>query len=113
MAPSPLQGAMRQIQDFAGRQTWEAMTDAQLLENFLFRREEAAFAALMRRHGPMVLGVARRLLANTHDAEDVFQATFLLLARKAGNICKHPTVAGWLYEVARRLALKSRGRTVS
>jgi RNA polymerase sigma factor (sigma-70 family) len=83
-------------------------TDRQLLEGFAARRDEAAFAELVRRHGPMVLGVARRVLHDLHDAEDVFQATFLVLARKAGSVAWQESVAGWLFPVAFRLALKSR-----
>ena len=62
------------------------LTDGQLLESFVVRREEAAFEALLRRHGPMVLGVCQRILRNVHDAEDAFQAIFLVLARKASSV---------------------------
>src|SRR4051794_19015951 len=74
--------------------------DAQLLERFVAGRDEAAFELLVWRHGPMVLGVCRRLLASQHDAEDAFQATFLALARKAASISRREAVASWLYRVA-------------
>jgi RNA polymerase sigma factor (sigma-70 family) len=87
------------------------VTDAQLLERFLGQRDEAAFELLVWRHGPMVLGVGGRILHDTHDAEDVFQATFLTLARKAGSIGKRESVGSWLYKVAYRLALRARARS--
>lgn len=83
-------------------------TDGQLLDCFLERREEAAFAALVRRHGPMVLGVCRRVLRHPQDAEDAFQATFLVLIRKAATIGRPELLGNWLYGVAYRTALEAR-----
>jgi len=83
-------------------------TDGQLLEDYIRRRDEAAFADLVWRHGPMVWGVCRRVLCNYHDAEDAFQATFLVLVRKATSILPREMVANWLYGVAHQTALKAR-----
>jgi RNA polymerase sigma factor (sigma-70 family) len=87
-------------------------TDRQLLDDFALRRSEAAFAALVGRHGPMVLRVCRRVLRQEQDAEDAFQATFLVLAGKAGAIRNRDTVADWLYGVAYRTAMCTRRSTV-
>ena len=87
------------------------MTDGQLLERFVSSRDETAFAALVRRHGSMVWAVCRRALLNPHDAEDAFQATFLVLVRKAASILPREMVANWLYGVAHQTALKARGMT--
>jgi RNA polymerase sigma factor (sigma-70 family) len=85
----------------------EELPDHQLLERFASDRDEAAFAALLKRHGNMVLGVCRSVLRNLHDAEDVFQAAFLVLARKAGSIRRREAVSSWLHRVAYHLAVKS------
>ncbi len=88
-------------------------SDEQLLERFLARRDEAAeeaFTAIVHRHGPMVLGVCLRVLGDGHDAEDAFQATFLVLARKAASVTRRDKVANWLYGVACRTAQQARGR---
>ncbi len=84
------------------------LSDAQLLDGFVVQQDEAAFTALVRRHGPMVWGICRRLLQNDQDAEDAFQATFLVLARKARSIRQRERFANWLYGVASRTALKAR-----
>jgi RNA polymerase sigma factor (sigma-70 family) len=87
-------------------------SDAELLERFIRMRDEASFAALVNRHGSLVLGVCRRVLRDSHAAEDAFQAVFLVLARKAESIRKGEALGGWLYEVAYRVALRARTRTV-
>jgi RNA polymerase sigma factor (sigma-70 family) len=84
------------------------LTDGDLLECFITRRDETAFAALVQRHGPMVLGVCRRVLGNEADAEDAFQATFLVLVRKVASITPRGMVGNWLYGVANTTALKAR-----
>jgi RNA polymerase sigma factor (sigma-70 family) len=89
-----------------------AETDGQLLLRFTAGRDEAAFEALLRRHGPLVWGVCRRLLARDHDAEDAFQATFLVLVHKAGSIRKQASLGSWLFGVAHRIALKARADTL-
>jgi RNA polymerase sigma factor (sigma-70 family) len=85
-----------------------ALTDGQLLEEYISRRDEEALGALVQRHGPMVWGVCRRVLRNYHDAEDAFQATFLVLVRKAASIVPRGMVANWLHGVAHQTALKAR-----
>ena len=85
------------------------LSDGQLLDRFVARREEAVFEAIVHRHGPMVWGVCRRVLRDHHDAEDAFQATFLVLARKAaiGQTTGRWSV-NWLYGVAYQTAMKAR-----
>jgi RNA polymerase sigma factor (sigma-70 family) len=84
------------------------LTDGELLGRFVVARDEAAFEALVHRHGPMVLGLCRRVLGNAHDAEDAFQATFLILARKAASVVKRESVGCWLFGVAQRTAREAR-----
>jgi RNA polymerase sigma factor (sigma-70 family) len=84
------------------------LTDGQLLECFVSRREPDALEALVRRHGPMVWGVCHRILRNRSDAEDAFQATFLVLVRKAASVTPREMVVNWLYGVAQQTALKAR-----
>ncbi|MCI0376126.1 MAG: sigma-70 family RNA polymerase sigma factor [Gemmataceae bacterium] len=88
------------------------VSDGQLLGGFLDERDEQAFALLVRRHGPMVWGVCRRVLAHHQDAEDAFQATFLVLVRKAASIMPRDRVGNWLYGVAYQTALKARALAV-
>jgi RNA polymerase sigma factor (sigma-70 family) len=89
---------------------YEHLSDRQLLERFARQHDEMAFAALVRRHGPMVLGVCRRVLRHEQDAEDAFQATFLVLARKACSLEKPELLANFLYGVAYRTAQHARVR---
>ena len=84
------------------------ITDGELMERFISQRDDAAFATLVRRHGPMVLNVCRRVLHNEADVEDCFQATFFVLVRKAASIRRRGLVGNWLYGVARSAALKAR-----
>ena len=84
------------------------ITDGQLLESFIARKDDDTFGAILHRHGPMVLGVCGRILRNHHDSEDAFQAVFLVLARKAASIRPREQLANWLHGVAYRTALKAR-----
>jgi RND family efflux transporter MFP subunit len=107
MDPGSLHRLIRSLRPLAGPEA-AGVSDAQLLERFVCGRDEAAFELLLWRHGPMVLGLCRRLLPNLADAEDAFQATFLILARKAGSIARREAVGSWLYRVAYRVARKAR-----
>jgi RNA polymerase sigma factor (sigma-70 family) len=84
------------------------LPDHELMRRFVACGDEQAFAGLLRRHGPLVLRVCRHVLRHDQDAEDAFQATFLILARKAGSVCKRPSVGSWLHGVAYRVARKAR-----
>jgi RNA polymerase sigma factor (sigma-70 family) len=110
MATATLAGVLHQLRTIASVRAYEERSDGELLTLFLAQREEAAFVALVKRHGPMVLQVCRRIQGNEQDAEDVFQATFLLLARKAGSISKPESLASWLHGVAHRLALEAKAQ---
>lgn len=110
MADAALRPVLEQLYRQAGAAEVASCTDRQLLERFTSARDEAAFEALVRRHAPMVLGVCRRLLTNDADAEDAFQATFLVLVRKAGGLSDPERVGAWLHGVACRTAQESRGR---
>jgi RNA polymerase sigma factor (sigma-70 family) len=96
------------IRGWANRAGAYEASDQELLERFIRSREPSAFAALVTRHGPRVLGVCRRVLRDEHAAEDAFQNVFLLLARKAGSIQKRTLLAGWLYGTACRTAAHAR-----
>ncbi len=85
------------------------LTEWELLEQFLTHRDELAFQVLVSRHGPMVLGICRRMLANAADVEDAFQATFLVLLKRAGSLGPADAIAAWLHGVAVRVAQQARG----
>jgi polysaccharide export outer membrane protein len=108
MSASQINRVLSHLRYIHLKQEFGCSNDGDLLERFLARQEEIAFEALVRRYGPMVLGVCRRVLVDHHDAEDAFQATFLVLVRKASSIRPRSHVGPWLYGVACRTALQSR-----
>src|SRR4051812_39257490 len=108
MASSPGGIVLRQIGRLFGAGTVSGLGEGQLLERSLTGRDEAAFSALVARHGPMVLAVCRRLLDDPHDAEDAFQATFLILVRKGRSLRQPDRLGPWLYGVAHRVARRAR-----
>ena len=99
---------LRQLQKLLERQPESDLSDAQLLRRFVRHHDEAAFELLVQRHGRLVWGVCRHVLHDDHDAEDAFQGSFLVLARKAGSIRNQNAVGSWLYGVAYRIARKAR-----
>src|ERR1700730_11237470 len=111
MATAQMDTVIRYLRRAALRQDVAGRTDGQLLASFIDQKEEAAFYDLVRRHGPMVFGVCRRLVRNHQDAEDAFQATFLVLARKASSVRPRERVANWLHGVALRTAMKAKSMT--
>jgi RNA polymerase sigma factor (sigma-70 family) len=108
MATARSGAVLRQIRGLAAERPENQRPDAELLQAFLARRDQAAFEALVRRHGPLVLRVCWRTLGGLPDAEDAFQATFLFLAQRAGSIRKRASLASWLHGVARRMATNAR-----
>jgi RNA polymerase sigma factor (sigma-70 family) len=112
MASAHLGAALRQIHGLFEAGTVAGLSDSQLLERYLAGRDESAFAALVMRHGPMVLGVCHGILRGSPEVEDAFQATFLVLIRKAETIRGRDAVGGWLHRVAHRVAAEAgRGRS--
>src|SRR5262245_49885547 len=110
MATAQATLVLRHVRNLVAAEQSQRQPDRELLERFTAEGEERAFEMLVRRHGPLVLGVCRRVLGNWHDAEDAFQATFLVLARKAGAIAKQDSIGSWLYQVAYHMAIRAKHR---
>src|SRR5262245_11225150 len=108
MSKGQLKVILRHLSKRSGPPVAADLSDGELLRRFAASREEGAFAVLVQRHGPLVLSVCRRVLRHEQDAEDAFQATFLVLARRAASIRRAESLASWLYGVAHRTALKAR-----
>ncbi|HLN28226.1 MAG TPA: sigma-70 family RNA polymerase sigma factor [Gemmataceae bacterium] len=108
MSKRELEPVLKHIRNLVADAACEELSDLDLLERFTHEHEELVFETLLRRHGPLVLNVCRRVLQHDQDAEDVFQATFLVLARNARSIRKGASLGSWLYGVAYRLALKAK-----
>lgn len=108
MAKEQIGTVLREIRRLVGASPNDESTDGQLLRRFADHRDEAAFDGLLRRHGPLVFGVCRRVLGDVLDAEDAFQATFLVLARRAAALDRRGSLAGFLYTVAYRIALRAK-----
>src|SRR5579872_2831868 len=108
LASPVLQTALRDVGRLVGQARAASDTDELLLDRFFNGHDAGAFELLVRRHGPMVLGVCRRVLGEAHDAEDAFQATFLILLRKGRSFVPRGKLANYLYTVARRVALRAR-----
>jgi RNA polymerase sigma factor (sigma-70 family) len=108
MRPSQSNPVLRYVRNLAAAEYGRDLADRELLERFNDQCEEAAFTALVHRHGPMVLRVSRAILQNEQDAEDAFQATFLVLSQKVASLQPHQSLCGWLYGVAYRIAQKAR-----
>ncbi len=101
---------MQMLRRVAARHARDEQADAELLARFVRQGDEAAFEVLVHRHGPMVWSVCRRLLTRTEDAEDAFQAAFVVLLRRAGSIRDGSLLGNWLYGVAYRVAVRARAR---
>jgi RNA polymerase sigma factor (sigma-70 family) len=112
MAGSQLTSILRHIRHLVGGGDGGAASDRQLLHRYAECGDSDAFATLVERHGPLALGVCQRVLGNSHDAEDAFQAVFVVLARKAGASGWQESIGPWLHEVAHRVALRARGRAI-
>src|SRR5262245_10235078 len=110
MANRQFGGVLPFLRGLLGSRGASDLTDGELLARFVEHHDEAAFEMLLRRHGPMVLGVCRRLLYDPQEIEDAFQATFLVLIRRAGSLGRRDLVGNWLYGVAYRIAVRARAQ---
>jgi RNA polymerase sigma factor (sigma-70 family) len=110
MRQSTLTTVLEQLRQTFAVQAARDVTDCELLQRYVADGDQAAFTVLVQRHGPMVLTLCRRILGDVHAAEDAFQATFMVLARRARSLKRRRPLGGWLYAVARRIALKARVR---
>ena len=108
MANHGMNSALHAVRGIARSRDISALSDGELLSRFRAKSDEQAFEAIVRRHGPMVFGVCRRILSDFHDADDAFQATFVVLVKRAADFEKCQTVGGWLHGVAVRTALKAK-----
>src|SRR5262249_34415207 len=106
MASGALSAALTHLREIFRGRTTPALNDAQLLGRYLCSRGGEAFEAILARHGPMVVATCREILRGEHDVEDAFQATFLVLARKASTIRERECLAAWLHRVACRIAVQ-------
>jgi RNA polymerase sigma factor (sigma-70 family) len=112
MADAQLRPVVRLIRRIVSPRPEADLSDRQLLERFTQTKDDASFTVLVERHGRLVMGVCRRALRNHHDSEDAFQATFLVLVRKAGSISKRESVGSWLHGVAYRIATRARSKNI-
>src|SRR4051794_27924788 len=108
MASGTMGGLGRRLERLFTTGAVAGLSEGQLLDRFITLRDEAAFEALVSRHGPMVLGVCRQFLRDPNDVDDAFQATFLVLVRKAASVRHRDLLGNWLYGVAYRVAVRSR-----
>src|ERR1700687_4379193 len=109
MSRRALDSVLQLLRDLVPSREGALLGDAALLESYVNKRDEAAFETLLQRHGPMVLGVCKRMLGDAHAVEDAFQVTFLVLLQKARSLRRQDLLGNWLYGVAYRTSLKARG----
>jgi RNA polymerase sigma factor (sigma-70 family) len=111
MTRDPTARSLRDVRSLFGGGTLAGLGEGELLDRFLSRRDEVAFEELLNRHGAMVLGVCRRWLMHTDDIDDAFQATFLILIRKASSLRNRDLLGPWLHGVAYRVAVRARAHS--